>query len=494
MPRATRHASRTGPQSSPSLSNSRDVAARCASPSSIRPACASLPSRISCARRSNGASSSHCSRWPAASCGGSFWTSCSRIAAWLARKRRRWAVSQPPNCALRSISNPCRKSPANRSASSRRRSAVSFSTPALVAAATSSASTAPSPRSSRTMSALASTRRRPGPSTMPLTLLRHQRSSPRGSSGTSHSSSQRFAPPDRARRHGQVGEEGTGLPRARQRHRHAVPDNRQRPQQPQPKTAAGARQNPRSFPRRLPRPSPRAAPSLRVPRFRRCCSAGAHRTIMRGLSHHGYGHRHHAPRPRPRRGQGPPEGRVVLGRLCRRRHHAADRGRVLVRGPGHPRRAARARRRGRQRQCRAGRRTPLVRRGRHRLRAGPARARARACRCRSAANRVPRGRCRSPALRGWQLRRRGLDLRGDVHPQPGARRGRAPARLPARRQDRARQLDPARLHRPALQDDRRLHAAARRCPPAVALGHARAPGRAVRAARSLDPGGAPATS
>ena len=50
-----------------------------------------------------------------------------------------------------------------------------------------------------------------------------------------------IAPPDRARRHGQVGKESTGLPRARQHHRHAVPDNRQRPQQPQPKTAAGAR-------------------------------------------------------------------------------------------------------------------------------------------------------------------------------------------------------------------------------------------------------------
>ena len=132
--------------------------------------------------------------------------------------------------------------------------------------------------------------------------------------------------------------------------------------------------------------------------------------------------------------QGPPAGRLVLGRLCRRRHHAADRRRVLVRGHRPPRRPARARRRRGQRQRLARRRAPLVRRGRHRLCAGPARARARACRCRSAANRLPRRRCRSPAVRGWQLRRRAVDLRRHVHPRPGARGGRAPAGLPARRQ------------------------------------------------------------
>ena len=37
-------------------------------------------------------------------------------AAWQPRKRRRWAMSQPWNCGLRSISSPSRKSPANNAA------------------------------------------------------------------------------------------------------------------------------------------------------------------------------------------------------------------------------------------------------------------------------------------------------------------------------------------------------------------------------------------
>ena len=65
--RAARHASRIGAQSRPSASNSRAVAARCSSPSRIRPRRASAFSRISCTRRSNGASSSHFSRYPSAS-------------------------------------------------------------------------------------------------------------------------------------------------------------------------------------------------------------------------------------------------------------------------------------------------------------------------------------------------------------------------------------------------------------------------------------------
>ena len=62
--------------------------------------------------------------------------------------------------------------------------------PPAVARAISIASTKQSARSSRTVSPRVSTRRRPGSSTRLRILLRHQRSSPRGSLGTSHSSSQ----------------------------------------------------------------------------------------------------------------------------------------------------------------------------------------------------------------------------------------------------------------------------------------------------------------
>ena len=63
--------------------------------------------------------------------------------------------------------------------------------PARAAAATSTASTRQSPRSSETVSPEVTTRGRPGSSRMLLSLLRHQRSSPRGSLGTSHRSSHR---------------------------------------------------------------------------------------------------------------------------------------------------------------------------------------------------------------------------------------------------------------------------------------------------------------
>ena len=88
-------------------------------------------------------------------------------------------------------------------------------------------------------------------------------------------------------------------------------------------------------------------------------------------------------------------------------------------------------------------------------------------------DRVPRGRRRSAAVRRRQLRRRGLDLRRDVHARPGPRRGRAAPRLQARRQDRPRQLDAGGLHRPALQDHRQARAAAGRRQVAGAVGHAR---------------------
>ena len=65
-----------------------------------------------------------------------------------------------------------------------------------------------------------------------------------------------------------------------------------------------------------------------------------------------------------------------------------------------------------------------------RLRAGASRARTRARRGRTADGRIPRGRCRSAAVRRRQLRRRAVDLRRDVHAQSGAGRERADARLP----------------------------------------------------------------
>ena len=163
---------------------------------------------------------------------------------------------------------------------------------------------------------------------------------------------------------------------------------------------------------------------------------------------------------RPSGAQGAPAGRLVLGRLCRRRHDAADRRRGAVRGARPARGTEGARRRGRQRQRLARRRSPLVRGGRHRLRAGAARARPRARRRRAARHRVPRGRRRGAAVPERELRRRRLDLRRDVHARPGSRRGRDGPRLQARRQDRPRQLDARGLHRPGVQDHRQARPAA----------------------------------
>ena len=65
---------------------------------------------------------------------------------------------------------------------------------------------------------------------------------------------------------------------------------------------------------------------------------------------------------------------------------------------------------------------------------------------------------------------------------------RAAAGLQARGQDRPRQLDAGRLHRPGLQDARQISAAARRRQIAGAVGHARAARRNVRRRRALDQG------
>ena len=180
---------RSGAVSRPSPSNSRAVTARCSSPSRIWPPRANALSRSSWTRGSKGASWSHCSRYGNASSSGSRLTRCSSRAAWLPRNRRRWAVSQPSKTGLRPISRPSRSSPPNSAASARCRSGGSFSMPSPAARATSIASTRQFERSSHTVSPRVWTRFWPRSSTRPRTLLRHQRSSPRGSFGTSQRSS-----------------------------------------------------------------------------------------------------------------------------------------------------------------------------------------------------------------------------------------------------------------------------------------------------------------
>ena len=116
----------------------------------------------------------------------------------------------------------CGRSPAH--PGSRRRTArprpaavpaSSVSIPSSAAAAISSASTKQSSRSSAIMSPEVTTRWRPGSSRTLLSLLRHQRSSPRGSFGTSHRSSQRRLRPTGMRRERQIGEERPHLARCR---------------------------------------------------------------------------------------------------------------------------------------------------------------------------------------------------------------------------------------------------------------------------------------
>ena len=104
------------------------------------------------------------------------------------------------------------------------------------------------------------------------------------------------------------------------------------------------------------------------------------------------------------------------------------------------------------------------------------------------ADRIQGGRCRGLAVRRRQLRHRGLDLRRDVHAQPGQGRRRAAARLQVRRPDRPRELDAGRLHRPGVQDARQVSAASGRREIAGAVGHARASHRDVRHRGQLDQG------
>ncbi len=118
-------------------------------------------------------------------------TRCSRMAMWQEVNRRRCATSQLSKCGQRSSSSPSRKSPANRSDSACSRSGAECLYSCRAAAAISTASTETPSRRSPTVSPCVSILLTSGSSRTPRSLLRHQRSSPRGSFGTSHRSSHR---------------------------------------------------------------------------------------------------------------------------------------------------------------------------------------------------------------------------------------------------------------------------------------------------------------
>ena len=179
------------------------VVARCSSPSRIRPRRASAVSSSSCTRRSNGASSQPLLEMSSEAC--VVRTRCARDAP-----ARRVAAAEPaplrgePAVEGRS----CGRSPVLRE-SRRRTTATQFPQPLgrkrLDAFLRGARATRSRRRSSRRdqvaiVSPCVSTRRWPGSSTRLLILLRHQRSSPRGSLGTSHSSSHSWLRGNRVRR------------------------------------------------------------------------------------------------------------------------------------------------------------------------------------------------------------------------------------------------------------------------------------------------------
>ena len=178
-------------------------------------------------------------------------------------------------------------------------------------------------------------------------------------------------------------------------------------------------------------------------------------------------------RPRSGRAQDPTTGRVVVGQLRHRRLDPANRRRAALRIPRSQVRleGARCRRRQRHDESRGG--AALVRRHFDRLRAGLARSRPCAGQRRRHDHRLRGGRRRKPAVRRQQFRCRGLDLRRHVHAEPGPRRGRTDAGVPAQGPDWPRQLDAGRFHRAGLQDAGQISAAAGRHPIAGAVGHPR---------------------
>ena len=128
-----------------------------------------------------------------------------------------------------------------------------------------------------------------------------------------------------------------------------------------------------------------------------------------------------------------------------------------MRGARPARGATRAGRRRRQRQRHACGRAPLWRGDLDRLCGVAARVRPGALASRRPFDPVLGGRRREPALPGRVVRRGDVHVRGDVHPGPGEGGGRTLARVPARREDRTRELDARGLHRAAVQDNRQVH-------------------------------------
>ena len=97
------------------------------------------------------------------------------------------------------------------------------------------------------------------------------------------------------------------------------------------------------------------------------------------------------------------------------------------------------------------------------------------------------GRCRGAPVRGRLLRRGRLRRRRDVHARPAPSGRRAAPGRPARRDDRARQLDPGGLRRRDAPNGGPARAAARRDPVAPPLGHRGGPRRAARRRRLRAP-------
>ena len=168
-------------------------------------------------------------------------------------------------------------------------------------------------------------------------------------------------------------------------------------------------------------------------------------------------------------------------RLPAGRQHAADHRRAAGRGGRRAGRPAGARRRLRAGQ-RGDRGGPPVRRGdRRRLRHQPAGAGPRAGRrpstCRDLHSRATPSSCRSPTA-PFDLT---LSTVGVMFAPDHQRAADELVRVTdAGREDRAGQLDPERHGRPAVQDRRRVGAAAGRRATGDAVGHPGAPGRAVR--------------
>ena len=138
------------------------------------------------------------------------------------------------------------------------------------------------------------------------------------------------------------------------------------------------------------------------------------------------------------------------------------------------RRRAGARRRRRQRQRGAGRGPPWCVRHRDRLRRRRC-STGRACAPRPRACRldVREGDAEALPFAGCVVRRRAVDVRRDVHAEPGTGGARAAAGVPARRTHRPRELDARRLRRRDVQGRRPIRPAAGRCAFAARMGHRR---------------------